>query len=263
MKRIVWVFFLTLLLALGSVGPAAAITNGHLDGNRHPAVGSLGIDFPEGRGIFCSGALIAPHVFLTAAHCVLWLMPMDVSRVFVSFDAHFDPSTSPVHYGTYVIAPNAWHDFARANDLALVLLDEPVTEIQPVALPDENLFDELGPRGLRNEKFTAVGYGSTGRMIGGGKPAFQYDDTRRYSVSSFDALNNNWLHLSMNAALGDGGTCYGDSGGPNFLGAGESETNIIAGITVTGDVPCMATNVIYRVDTPSAREFLGRFVNLP
>ena len=33
--------------------------------------------------------------------------------------------------------------------------------------------------------------------------------------------------------------------------------------TITGDTPCRSTNVDYRLDTPSARAFLGRFVTLP
>lgn len=67
----------------------------------------------------------------------------------------------------------------------------------------------------------------------------------------------------MNPARGDGGTCYGDSGGPNFLGAGADETNIVAAITVTGDFMCRSTNVVYRLDTESARTFLSQFVTLP
>ena len=55
----------------------------------------------------------------------------------------------------------------------------------------------------------------------------------------------------------------GDSGGPNFLGAGDDETKIVAAITVTGDFMCRATNVVYRLDTDSARTFLGQYVPLP
>jgi len=80
-----------------------------------------------------------------------------------------------------------------------------------------------------------------------------------YSVSTFSALNNTFLRLSQNPATGDGGTCYGDSGGPNFLG----DSRVIASITITGDVPCRARNDTYRLDTRSARSFLGRFVTLP
>ena len=49
----------------------------------------------------------------------------------------------------------------------------------------------------------------------------------------------------MNPRTGNGGTCYGDSGGPNFLGT----TNIVAAITITGDAVCRSTNVVYRLDT--------------
>jgi len=77
------------------------------------------------------------------------------------------------------------------------------------------------------------------------------------------AINPAWLRISQNPSTADGGTCYGDSGGPNFLGAGASETNIVAATTITGDVFCRATNVTYRTDTASARSFLSQFVTLP
>jgi hypothetical protein len=83
------------------------------------------------------------------------------------------------------------------------------------------------------------------------------------AISEFNALNSAWLRLSQNNATGNGGTCYGDSGGPNFLGAGSTETNIIATITVTGDTACVATNVDYRLDTAMAGAFLGLYVTLP
>ena len=31
------------------------------------------------------------------------------------------------------------------------------------------------------------------------------------------SLNKAWLELSMNPSTGNGGTCFGDSGGPHFL----------------------------------------------
>ena len=55
-----------------TVGAAQAITFGQPDGNLHPNVGALVADWdPDSPGpdIFCSGTLIAPTVFLTAAHC--------------------------------------------------------------------------------------------------------------------------------------------------------------------------------------------------
>jgi hypothetical protein len=58
-------------------------------------------------------------------------------------------------------------------------------------------------------------------------------------------------------------TCSGDSGGPQFLGAGADETNTALSTTITGDLFCFATNVDYPLDTPSARAFLDDFVTLP
>ena len=78
-----------------------------------------------------------------------------------------------------------------------------------------------------------------------------------------NALTKTWVRASMNASTGDGGTCYGDSGGPNFLGGGSGETDIVAATTITGDFVCRATNVDYRLDTASARAFLGQYIDLP
>ncbi len=93
-------------------------------------------------------------------------------------------------------------------------------------------------------------------------PTFHYADVR-YVATGGPERCDGWLRISMNPAHGDGGTCYGDSGGPNFLGAGSGETNIVAGTTITGDFMCRATNVDYRLDTASARSFLGQYVTLP
>lgn len=58
-----------------------------------------------------------------------------------------------------------------------------------------------------------------------------------------------------------GGACYGDSGGSNFVVI-DGEL-ILAATTIDGEVPCYATNVAYRMDTPPARDFLEEFVTLP
>ena len=67
--------------------------------------------------------------------------------------------------------------------------------------------------------------------------------------------------MSQNPATGNGGACFGDSGGPNFLTV--EGTRLIAAITITGDAVCRATNVAYRLDTSSARDFLAPYVSLP
>jgi hypothetical protein len=75
------------------------------------------------------------------------------------------------------------------------------------------------------------------------------------------ALQPTWLGLLMNsAATGQGGDCYGDSGGPKFL---EGDPTTIYAIVVTGDMNCRATSWNWRLDTPEARSFLSTFLTLP
>jgi secreted trypsin-like serine protease len=244
--------------------PGNAITFGHLDRNRHPNVGTIGARFePRVKDNFCSGTLISPTVFLTAAHCLLFLPSegIDPDEVFVSFDPSFDQE-SPVIGGTYFAHPDYGHDFARLNDIGVVVLDRPVTDIEPARLPTANLLGRLQASDeLRDKTFTAVGYGTIRTSKKGGFQGILANNDRRYVLQSFNALNKNWLRLSMNPATGDGGTCYGDSGGPHFLGGVRS--NLVVAITITGDAPCRATDVDWRLDTPSARAFLDDFVTLP
>ncbi len=254
---------MTCILMLGIL-PAFAITYGETDGEGHPHVGVLVYEDGDTKAGICSGTLISPDVFLTAGHCTAYLSAMGITTVWVSFDPVFDPESSHLISGTYFTNPLYFtRSSAAQSDLAVVILDEEVTWIAPASLPTLGLLDQIGQRELRHQAFTAVGYGDIQPSIGHGPPIFYGFGIRMVATSSFNALNNNWLRLSGNRATDDGGTCYGDSGGPNFLGAGIYETDIIAGITVTGDAMCRATNVDVRLDTASARSFLGQFVILP
>ncbi|HJQ33717.1 MAG TPA: trypsin-like serine protease [Pyrinomonadaceae bacterium] len=244
---------LALVLVSALALTALAITYGQPDGNRHPEVGALVGTFSSGTFPYCSGTLISPTVFLTAAHCNI-----GTSRVYVTFDTKYS-SKSKLYAGTYYYDTQYNQAQSDTHDIAVVVFDKPITNIAPARLPTAGQLDALKV----NQKFTVVGYGGQEPVNQPGGPVIAYLDTREFSTASLDAVNPGWLRLSQNPATGDGGACYGDSGGPNFLGAGASETNIIAGTTITGDALCKATNVIYRTDTASARNFLGGFVNLP
>jgi Trypsin len=260
MRKVLFSALVVTAVLLFALQPAFAITNGQPDGDGHPFVGALSVEFASGKDWVCSGTLIAPQLFLTAAHCVNWLP--EGTPVFVSFEPLFSAGNT-FYPGHYVMAPITKNGLAHDYDLALVFLDDPVAGSEMASLPvlpELGYFDQLGARGLRDQLFTSVGYGSPGRIKDGGPLEFFYDGLRRFAVGSFNALDKNWLHLSMNPATGDGGTCYGDSGGPNFVGAGENKTPIIAGVTVTGDMVCQATNVIIRLDTPAAHQFIDPYL---
>ena len=249
-----------LVLALLSLAPGAfAITFGEPDGGDHPNVGGVVVDIDGDKFLVCTGTLISPTVFLTAAHCIF------DGDYFVSFDSEITAS-SKLHPGTPFVHPDFTFSQNDTHDLAVIVLAKAVKGITPAALPSAGLLDRMAAdHTLHSQKFTAVGYGLHERVHtpGGGAPLFENNNERWRSVSEFNSLTQSWLRLSQNPATGDGGTCFGDSGGPNFLGSGNDETPIIAAVTITGDAFCRATNVIYRLDTESARSFLGQFVPLP
>lgn len=247
------------LLALLAAN-AQAITNGQFDGNKHPSVGAL-VDY-DSRGTsyaFCTGTLISPTVMLTAAHC-----NPGTERVKVTFEAVVQ-NAAVMYTGRYVPHPNYRAGQDDPHDIAVIVFDRAITGITPSKLPTAGLFDTLKNNGMLNgTKYTAAGYGGQERKFDDkGQPYISYEDKREYAVSEFGAMNPAWLRLSQNLSTGDAGTCYGDSGGPNFIGAGTGETKVIAGTTITGDAQCVQSNVIYRLDTKSARAFLKDFVTLP
>jgi hypothetical protein len=246
----------TLAAALIVAAPAGAITYGVPDGNRHPEVGALLAQqaYSDGTWTTCSGTLISPTVFLTAAHC-----DEGVSRVAVTFDTDYDAATGTTYAGTWHADPAYNQAQSDPHDIAVVVLDKAVKGISPARLPAAGSLSGLDG----SATFTSVGYGAQSVTNGPGGKTYSYADVRFVATGTLNSLTPTWLRISMNPATGNGGTCYGDSGGPNFLGAGATETDIVAGTTITGDTPCRSTNVDYRLDTASARAFLAQYVALP
>jgi hypothetical protein len=253
-KRLAAIIAVAATLAFG--GTASAVVYGQPDGNDHPNVGALLAPqaYSDGTWASCTGTLISSTVFLTAAHC-----DWGLNRMAVTLDSVYDSTTGTARWGTWHADPRFRGAQGDPYDLAVVVLDDPVAGVSPARLPTAGSLSNLP----RSQEFTSVGYGAQSVTIDHG-PTFHYADIRYAATSdTLFAINKAWLRISMNPTLGDGGTCYGDSGGPNFLGAGESESDIVAATTVTGDFMCRATNVVYRLDTPSARSFLEQFVSLP
>jgi secreted trypsin-like serine protease len=254
-------------LILGVAATSArAITNGQPDGTRHPAVGALvGYYEPAGGTVpYCSGTLISPTVFLTSAHCGFLATP----TVQVTFGEAYTAS-SIVYTGTFhahpEFTPGTNAQGTQLFDIAVVVFPEPIPGITPARLPTASLLDQMRAAGTLDQSslFTSVGYGSTEFVNKPGGQTTTYPHTRNYAIGPFNSLTSSFLHLSQHTKKGEGGTCYGDSGGPIFLGAGANETDIIAGIITTGDTYCRSTNVGYRIDTEAARDFLDDYVTLP
>jgi hypothetical protein len=242
------------------------IVNGEPTGAAYPNVGAFFYDL-RGDGIqwydqVCSGSLIEPTVFLTAAHCLAWI-PTG-SQLYVTFHPDLQSGGVPplIAATSFVFDPAYGHDRADMHDLGLVMLPDGSTNgITPLQLPPAGYLTEAAKKGgLRGEYFVNVGYGAQAEFKGA-PPSHTWDGKRRVSKSAFMALQPNWLGLLMNEdATGEGGDCFGDSGAPKFM---DENPNMIVATVTWGDAICRATSWDYRLDTPSARNFLGQHITLP
>ena len=276
MKRAVCLFLLIGALIVGSLVTsrrAQAITYGFVDSNNtYSNVGAFIVKSPTTGQIFpiCSGTMITANVFLTASHCTIFFQQDLALRGFtayVSLDGSIpfgeltSNNTKLLAVSQVVTNPNYNQSQSDSGDIGALILQSNVPGVTPATLPSCGLLDQLrAHNGLKNAVFNGVGYGVQNRVVGGGVPFFQDVNPipRMYSFSSFNSLNGGYIRLSQNPSTGNGGTCFGDSGGPDFMTL--NGQRILAAITITGDSVCRSTNVDYRLDTTSAQGFLA-YVN--
>ena len=270
MVRRVVVLGLTLVLLLAIASPAGAISYGVPDGTAHPNVGSIVVRVGEDLYQWCSGTLISPTVFLTASHCTApldsFISAFPGAEVLVTFDPTITAGGNFYAGGVWHTNPNYYsaHGYDDPGDVAVIVFPYAIGGITPASLPAEGLLDQLkADHSLDNTLFTAVGYGTVRNTNHTAWQAILNNADRNRVDQEALSLTNAWLTNSMNLATGNGGTCYGDSGGPHFVHLNGQETDIVVSVTVTGDANCKATDKTYRVDTPAARAFLGAFVTLP
>lgn len=259
-KKVLYTVFLLIAMLAIVVSPAGAVTDGELDGDGHPYVGLMVAQTDEGTPLWrCSGTLISPWIFLTAGHCTE--DPADHVEIWFDADltnaaAHNYPNTGDVGGTPYThpeYDPNAFF----LHDLGVVVLDEPVYMDEYGVLPEEGQLNTLATRrGKQDVTFTAVGYGLQESFPDAA--AWKENNLRIRMVAEPHLIQINGglvgdysLLLSNNARTG--GTCFGDSGGPNFIDA----TNVIAGVTSFGlNGNCAGTGGVYRVDQPDDLNWL-------
>ncbi len=278
MKRFSLALPLTLILMLAIVGAASAITNGVPDDGMHPYVGLLVFDSaPNTPGWRCSGALISPTVVLTAAHCTsdavaarIWVQP-DVTYDAVPFPLYpyGGPGSGAVE-GTPYVFPGYCHGCAfngkgipnySYGDVGIVVLDEPIILDEYAQLPAPNLVDSL----KNKTPVDFVGYGVSEQIMAypGENPYDRWTGPRirMYAPSELVSGNFKWssvfLRLALNPGGGSGGTCFGDSGGPDLLGG----TNTVLGVnSYVTNINCSGVGYSQRVDLPVVLDWIDSFL---
>lgn len=264
MRNVFKTILLIALLAVSHVRVASAITDGTLDGNGHPFVGLLVFDVQSVPAWRCSGTLLSPTVMLTAGHCTA---EATSGRVWFESDVQSNseyPFTglTSVEFCRIHTHPNFFDGSFVRHDVGVVVLCGPVWRETYGALPAVNQLDALKTkRGQQDVTFTAVGYG----MQKSFPDAVSYKDSslkiRMVATPKLNQINvpgftgNFSMLLSNNANTG--GTCFGDSGGPNFLG----DSNVVAGVTSFGiNGNCAGTGGVFRMDRQNVLDFVNAFL---
>ena len=279
MKKATLAIMLTLALLLSIVGFASAITNGQPDGDNHPYVGLLVFDVAEGvPGWRCSGALIAPNVVLTAGHCTDGAV---AARIWFDEDVTYDnipyplypfggPGSGAIEGTAYTYSEfctgcgNGLPEFAH-GDVGIVVLDKDVDVGGFAELPTAGLVDTLKNKAA----IDFVGYGVQyqaqipGNQLPQPPPYYRWTGPRMRMYAPSALVSGNFVHsdefmrLALNPGGGSGGTCFGDSGGPDLLGGTDTVLAVNSYVTNSN---CSGVGYSFRVDTPDVLKWINEML---
>jgi len=257
-------------LAIG-LAPAGAITNGQPDGNGHPYVGLMVAKDAAGVPLWrCTGTLMSETVFMTAGHCTdapavtaeIWFDagPIPLGTGFPA--AGTNPCAGVTGYpctgdatGETFTHPDYDPNAFFLHDLGVVVLAEPVDMDTYGELPSLGEVSTLG----KHASLTTVGYGLQRSFPDAASWKDEAVRIRLVAQPRISGIDNKQVgdfafYTSHDASRG--GTCFGDSGGPNFIGS----SNVVAGVTSFGTTDtCKGHNGAYRVDQADDLTWLATF----
>ena len=255
--------------------------------------------FDDPGGWFnCTGTLIDAYTVVTAGHCtydvgVGGVAPKD--PLFGGTDVWFSVSEAPDYsvlppsstfvpdgnqerYRTWSALLDASPEWAEAkstfthpeyldaafllHDLGVVKLSEPIVLNEYGSLPEVNYLERYAGPAKQQARFESVGYG-----LEDSGPKFSLGgDTRKKAERRLISFNGAYgyrdISVKFSHAQGgstNGGTCFGDSGGPTFdiSTPALEDRNLIVAVTSFGlNSNCTASGS-YRIDQPDDLAFLA------
>lgn len=284
MRRTALVTLIVVALLIVTATVAYAITNGEPDAGRHPYVGLLVFDTEDpvthevGPAWRCSGSLISPTVVLTAGHCTdgavagrFWTYE-DVTYTHVPFPLYpYGGPGSGATEGTPYTNPNydLGNPYGGGNglpafsyrDTGIVVLNEPIVMAEYAQLPAAGYVDTL----KNKTAIDFVGYGVSEQIMSypGQPPRSRWTGPRVRLYAPSELVSGKFVHsaeymrLALNPGGGSGGTCFGDSGGPDLLGG----TNTVLAVnSYVTNVNCSGVGYSARVDVPETLAWIHTFL---
>jgi hypothetical protein len=267
MKKIAIAVVLSLAVVLSTISIAGAITNGQPDGNNHPYVGLAVFDVDGSPSHRCSASLLTDTVVLTAGHCTdgtdaarVWFDEIVTGNPEYPFSGATSYDGTPFTFPGFCIGCGDGLPGFAAGDVGIIVLSEPVPAAvvsSYAALPAEGYVDTLANK----TPVDFVGYGVTDQIVGGGPPAWTGLRNRLYApselVSGEFTHSETFMKLALNPGGGSGGTCFGDSGGPDLLAGTNTVLAVNSYVTNSN---CSGVGYSARVDTPDVLAWIGGFL---
>ncbi len=192
--------------------------------------------------LLCSGPLIGPDVVLTAAHCldVGNRKPRLMSPAAVAI--HFGPNPTDSNSGRvfYGVSETWMHPSYNSrditNDIAMLRLDMPNNSVTPVPALPASLGFTSADEGTLDLDFAGFGADESDN----------YNEKLHYVGVLGSIYSASQIYYTQGFAQGEGGPCFGDSGGPAFVV--RNGNTYVGGMTSYGDSSCAQYGVSTRAD---------------
>ncbi|RYE32157.1 MAG: trypsin-like serine protease [Hyphomicrobiales bacterium] len=202
---------LSCFLAVSAAQPALAVVGG-VDSRDALGARASTVRIETSRGELCSGAVIAPEIVLTAAHCLMGGGSISIVSLDTRFRARRQMVAAVLPHPSFV--PGTTPRTQPGTDLALLRLAQPLPEdIEPLT---------LGSGLWQGETITMAGYGLSAEN--NKRTARRLRETQLVNAGNYTTQNTVKVAVDVeNRGEQPGaGACRGDSGGPVLRGGARS-----------------------------------------